>query len=98
MWLGALLCGKVLAFFSETVQVEGKGLVTEVDWQHFWVVPSAGVLLSLTVFVLFFHSRPQATLAQPSLLEGEVALPVSGEAGISPSLTGETEITPSTGG
>jgi nucleoside transporter len=98
MWLGALLCGKVLTFFSERLLTEDQGWITNVDWQHFWIVPSAGVLLSLMVFVLFFHSRPQATLARPELLEGEVALPVSGEAGISPSLSGETEITPSTGG
>jgi nucleoside transporter len=83
MWLGALLCGKVLAFFSESVHGD-TGLVTEVDWQHFWIVPSAGVLFSLTVFVLFFRGRPQAALVQRNLVEGEVALPVSGEAGVTP--------------
>jgi nucleoside transporter len=79
MWLGSLLCGKVLAVF--TTEVDGAKIV---NWQRFWLVPSAGVLLSLTVFVLFFRGRPQPTTA-PELLEREVALPVSGEAGVTPS-------------
>jgi nucleoside transporter len=78
MWLGALLCGKVKAYYTSTAD-------QSVNWSWFWLVPSLGVLLSLTIFVLFFHSRSRPGL-RTTLLEGEVALPVSGEAGVSPSL------------
>jgi nucleoside transporter len=55
MWLGNLLSGRILSDFTDP---ETK--VT--DWKSFWLVPSAGVFISLVVFVLFFRmrgSRPQ---------------------------------------
>jgi nucleoside transporter len=54
MWLGNLLAGKLTAVYTTD---------SGVDWYHFWLVPSIGVLASLTVFVLFFHMRrtPSAT-------------------------------------
>ncbi len=83
MWLGSLLCGQVKSFFSrETLGPAGE-LVTSVNWRLFWVVPSAGVLLSFVVFVLLFRGRKMVATEAP-LVEGEVALPVSGEAGVSP--------------
>jgi nucleoside transporter len=42
MWLGNLLAGKLMAVYAG-------------DWYHFWLVPCIGVLISLTVFVLFFR-------------------------------------------
>jgi len=41
-WLGSLLAGKLMAVYAG-------------DWYHFWLVPCIGVLISLTVFVLFFR-------------------------------------------
>lgn len=89
MWLGSLLCGVVKQRFT---------LVGMVDWSLFWLVPSVGVLISLAIFLLFFHGRtgPAPHPGAP-LEEGEVALPVSGETGITPPL-GETGITPASGG
>ena len=48
MWLGNLLAGKLRAVYAG-------------DWYHFWLVPCIGVLASLTVFVLFFHMRQNAS-------------------------------------
>lgn len=59
MWLGSLLAGKLAAFFtSEALDAAGKKIQV-IDWYHFWLIPSIGVLASLTVFVLFFHMRPR---------------------------------------
>jgi nucleoside transporter len=44
MWLGSLLAGKLMEVYAG-------------DWYHFWLVPCIGVLISLTVFVLFFRMR-----------------------------------------
>jgi nucleoside transporter len=33
------------------------------DWYSIWIIPSIGVLISLVIFVLFFHLRPRATTA-----------------------------------
>jgi nucleoside transporter len=96
MWLGSLLCGQVKGFFTQDTLMEGGKWVPVVDWRLFWLVPSVGVLLSLSVFVLFFRSPPRHVPA-PELLKGEVALPVSGETGIIPA-TGETGISPATSG
>lgn len=60
MWLGSLLAGWLKGWFT----VDG-----HVDWHSFWLVPSAGVLLALVVFVTFFHmrrTRPEtADVAEP---------------------------------
>jgi nucleoside transporter len=95
MWLGSLLCGQVKALFTRTMLQPGGKWADEVSWQQFWLVPSAGVLLSLLVFLLFFREPPRQVPA--ALEEREVALPVSEEAGIIPAVPGETGITPATG-
>src|SRR5207253_8131990 len=46
MWLGNMLAGRLKEYFT----VGGV-----VDWHSFWLVPSAGVILALLVFVLFFR-------------------------------------------
>jgi nucleoside transporter len=86
MWLGALLCGQVKAAYTTKTLVEGKlGWQDVVDWQQFWMIPSVGVLISLAVFLLLFRGRsgPAPQPAAP-LVEGEIALPVSGEPGVTP--------------
>jgi nucleoside transporter len=83
MWLGNLLSGQLVSYFT-TQSPDGTKVV---DWHRFWLVPSAGVLASLAVFVLFFRMRPRTAHAGP-LERGEVALPVSGEPGVTP-LTNE---------
>jgi nucleoside transporter len=63
MWLGNLLAGKLAGMYtSETVNEAGKTIKT-IDWHHFWLVPSIGVLASLTVFLLFFHMKPRKSQA-----------------------------------
>jgi len=54
MWLGNIVSGYVVDFFS----VKGGGVVSY-NWYAIWLVPSVGVLLSLALFVLFFHLRPK---------------------------------------
>jgi nucleoside transporter len=50
MWLGSLLAGRLTSYFTNP---ETKA----VDWQSFWLVPSAGVLASLAIFVIFFRMK-----------------------------------------
>jgi nucleoside transporter len=58
MWLGNLLSGQIVSrFTTETVDAAGK-TVKVVDWHRFWLVPSAGVIASLLVFLMFFRMRP----------------------------------------
>ena len=54
MWLGNMLSGFVVDYYSE-------GPVTSPtrNWYAIWLVPSVGVLVSLTAFVLFFHLKKQ---------------------------------------
>jgi nucleoside transporter len=60
MWLGSLLAGRLLGFLTIS-EMTGDGKVLNVtNWYLFWLIPSAGVLLSLLVFVVFFHMRPKA--------------------------------------
>jgi nucleoside transporter len=47
MWLGSMLSGKLNAYFT----VAGK-----TDWTSFWLIPSAGVLIAVVIFVLFFRN------------------------------------------
>jgi nucleoside transporter len=53
MWIGSLLAGWLKGRFT----VDGA-----IDWQTFWLVPAAGVMLALLVFVIFFrmHTSPRA--------------------------------------
>jgi nucleoside transporter len=61
MWLGNIVSGYVVDHFS----AKGGGQVTY-NWYAIWLVPSVGVLVSLVLFVLFFHLRPKPTLALKS--------------------------------
>jgi nucleoside transporter len=66
MWLGSLLAGKLASTYSsETLDAAGK-TVNVVDWHRFWLVPSIGVLASLTIFVLFFHVRTRRPVSATS--------------------------------
>jgi nucleoside transporter len=60
MWLGNLLAGRLKGWYTSPDGV--------VDWYHFWIVPSAGVLLALLVFVVFFRmrSRQPESAAEPA--------------------------------
>jgi nucleoside transporter len=52
MFLGNVLSGYVVNYFStgpETAPIR--------DWRSIWLVPSAGVLISLAIFVIFFRIR-----------------------------------------
>ncbi|VTT97399.1 Nucleoside:proton symporter OS=Leadbetterella byssophila (strain DSM 17132 / KACC 11308 / 4M15) GN=Lbys_1016 PE=4 SV=1: Nuc_H_symport [Gemmataceae bacterium] len=51
MWLGSLICGMMVDRYTDPV-------TKAVDWRNFWIVPAAGVLACLVVFVLFFRDRP----------------------------------------
>lgn len=63
MWLGNLLAGKLAGMYtSETVNDAGMTIKT-IDWHGFWLIPSIGVLASLTVFLLFFHIKPRKSPA-----------------------------------
>jgi nucleoside transporter len=50
MWLGNMLAGYVAAWCTDPE-------TGTVDWTKFWMVPSIGVLLSLAVFLVFFHTH-----------------------------------------
>ncbi len=52
MWLGSMLSGFLKDYFTHD------GVV---DWRTYWLIPSAGVLVSLLVFVVFFHARGKPT-------------------------------------
>ncbi len=60
MWLGGLVSGRLgdLVTNPETK-------VT--DWRVFWAVPSAGVLISLAIFLLFFRDRASKAPAAKTL-------------------------------
>jgi nucleoside transporter len=66
MWLGNLLAGYLVDQFSATGTI-GDQVVRTTDWHNFWLVPSAGVLLSLLVFVVFFRMRGRAPAAVPGV-------------------------------
>jgi nucleoside transporter len=59
MWIGSLLSGWLKGRFT---------VAGEVDWHTFWLVPSAGVMIALLVFVVFFRMNPreQVTAPQPA--------------------------------
>jgi nucleoside transporter len=49
MWLGSLLSGWLKGVYTTP---DGT-----IDWRSFWLVPSAGVMLALLVFVVFFRMK-----------------------------------------
>ncbi|HEX4592234.1 MAG TPA: hypothetical protein VH120_20030, partial [Gemmataceae bacterium] len=55
MWLGNLLAG----WLKGRLTIGGK-----VDWQTFWLIPSAGVILALLVFVIFFRMNPREKVVE----------------------------------
>jgi nucleoside transporter len=58
---GDLMAGQFDGLFQAvTVTVAGR-MIQRIDWHLFWLVPSAGVLASLTIFLIFFHMRPRPT-------------------------------------
>jgi nucleoside transporter len=60
MWLGSMLSG----FLKDHFTHDG---VT--DWRAFWIIPSAGVLISFLIFVLFFRmKKPEAAKVPEKLL------------------------------
>ena len=52
MWLGNTLSEVV-----KRLTTSGTGDAAVTDWQTFWLVPAAGVLAALAVFVLFFRGK-----------------------------------------
>jgi nucleoside transporter len=61
MWLGSLLAGRLRDEFTNPE-------TQAVDWYNFWLVPSAGVLACLVVFVMFFQMKTgrQPTQTEPA--------------------------------
>ncbi len=59
MWIGNLVAGWLKGEFTDPSGV--------VDWHTFWLVPSAGVMLALLVFVVFFrmHRREPVAAQEP---------------------------------
>jgi MFS family permease len=59
MWLGNLLAGRLKGRFTAA---DGT-----VDWHTFWLIPSAGVLFALLVFVVFFrmHTKSPKPIEEP---------------------------------
>ncbi|HEY1378508.1 MAG TPA: MFS transporter [Gemmataceae bacterium] len=59
MWIGNLLAGWLKGEFTDPSGV--------VDWHTFWLVPSAGVMIALLVFVVFFrmHRREPVVAEEP---------------------------------
>jgi MFS family permease len=51
MWLGSLLAGKLMTVYAG-------------DWYRFWLVPCIGILISLTVFVIFFRPHRQTPVRE----------------------------------
>jgi nucleoside transporter len=62
MYLGSELSGRIKDHYTDAA--------TKVtDWSAFWTLPSVGVLISLAIFVIFFHGRTQkaSAAAQPQV-------------------------------
>ena len=57
MWLGSILAGRLE---GRVTTLADDGLTKVIDWQTFWLVPAAGVLACLVVFVLGFRIRSGA--------------------------------------
>ncbi len=54
MWLGSVLAGRLE---GRVTTLADDGVTKLIDWQTFWLVPAAGVLACLVVFVLGFRIR-----------------------------------------
>ncbi len=52
MWLGNMLSGYIVDFYTTGPQDHPVR-----DWYMIWLIPSVGVLVSLLIFVVFFHIR-----------------------------------------
>ena len=62
MWLGSMLSGVLKDYFTRD------GVV---DWRTYWLIPSVGVLVSLLVFVVFFHVRRKPPPSAEQILRDE---------------------------
>jgi hypothetical protein len=85
MYIGSELSGYVKERFSSHWLIPGFGeTYTYTDWTGFWLGPAIGVLVSLIIFVAFFHSTMKSartTLPEPA--EPETAIqPASQVSGI----------------
>jgi nucleoside transporter len=69
MWLGNNLSGFIVGYFSTGTQEAPVR-----DWWSIWTIPSAGVLLSLVIFVIFFHIRSKPVPLPDSLASDEAYL------------------------
>ena len=58
----------------ETEVMTEAGLVTQVDWSGFWLVPALGSIVGLVIFIAFFRHR----IGRPGQNAGAAAEP-SGE-------------------
>ncbi len=75
MWIGGELSGRIVEHFTAPpVEVGGVIVPGVKDWHMIWLIPSVGVLISLTIFVLFFRdsmkSAPQVAGSGPGELGG----------------------------
>jgi nucleoside transporter len=61
MWLGNIISGYVVDHYSF-----GEGKAKTYNWYAIWLVPSAGVLVSLLLFILFFRMRPKPAVVTAS--------------------------------
>lgn len=50
MYLGSIASGYVAEYFTDPV-------TQAVDWRGFWLVPAAGVIISLIIFLIFFRTN-----------------------------------------
>jgi nucleoside transporter len=62
MWLGSMLSGVLKDFLSP-------GGATE--WEIYWMIPSAGVMVAFLVFVIFFNVRKKIKVSAESLAHFE---------------------------
>jgi nucleoside transporter len=68
MWLGNILSGYIVNYFS----IPGMpGSPPDRDWYIIWLIPSVGVLISLVIFVAFFHIRRQPKVKPATVEEGK---------------------------
>lgn len=56
MWLGTEASGWLNQWFTKEASDPETGRTVKVtDWRRFWLIPCAGVVFSLVLFLLFFH-------------------------------------------
>jgi nucleoside transporter len=66
MWLGNVLSGYVVSYFTDP-QTSMR------NWYTIWLVPSIGVVISLVIFLLFFHVQPASKVRPVSTGESKAA-------------------------